>query len=442
MSASAAWPRIQGVMPAHDSPFPAKSTPRDPWLLLFAAAAWLPVAWWRPVPWIAVGLGCVVTLVLCKTLRMPPAWRAFVAPLPVVATLPWLGADGYPGLFGAVFAAGGYLAFTFARRGIHAVRGWRFHGPDGRADGWDYGRWLLARERFLAWSWPRRPLRILFPPTTMEADLRRGFRHRGDLLRFAEPTAEALCACDLVVPLSLKDLARLRESGPLLERNPLPFPAPECVDLCNDKLAFNRAMVAAGFADCVPEIADALPYPYVLKKRIDAWGDNTHVVAGAEDERRLGALLHDPDYFRQSFVPGQREYAAHLLVLGGRIAAALAVEYGFAHDLHKKCREQPPQYRRLRRATHLPLFRDMLAAIGYEGLCCVNYKLEGGRVRLLEINPRFGASLAPWFFVMLRALPRAPGKASSGASRATAVRDAAGSIRANATTSAANPTDA
>ncbi len=94
----------------------------------------------------------------------------------------------------------------------------------------------------------------------------------------------------------------------------------------------------------------------------------------------------------------------------------------YAHDLHKKCREQPPHYRRLRRATHLPLFRDMLNAVGYEGLCCVNYKLQDGRVRFLEINPRFGASLAPWFFAMVRALPRAA------------------PVRASATTSAANPT--
>lgn len=404
----------------------AKSTRRDPWLLLFAAAAWLPVAWWRPDAGVAVVLGCVLALALCKTLHMPPAWRAFVAPLPVVAALPWLGADGRPGLFGALLAAAGYLAFTLARRGMYVVRGWRFHTPDGRVDGWDYARWVIARERLLARLWPRRPLHILFPQTEMEVHLREGFRHRGDLLRFAEPTPDELRAHDLVVPLTLPDLAQLRAFEPLLARNPLPLPSADSVALCDDKLACNRALAAAGFADSVPEIADSLPFPYVLKKRVDAWGDNTHVIANAEQERRFAALLGDPDYFRQAFVPGQREYAAHLLVRDGRIVAALTVEYAFAHDLHKKCREQPPHYRRLRRATHLPLLRGMLAAIGYEGLCCVNYKLQEGRVQLLEINPRFGASLAPWFFAMMRALPRAPRR----------------SLKANATTSAANPTAA
>lgn len=226
-------------------------------------------------------------------------------------------------------------------------------------------------------------------------------------MTFAEVTAEALDAHDLVVPLTLADAKHLRELESLLARNPLPLPDAACVALCDDKLACNRALAAAGFGDHVPEIADGLPFPYVLKKRIDAWGDNTHVVANAEQERRFAALIDDPEYFRQAYVPGQREYAAHLVVHRGRIIAALAVEYGFTRELHKKSREQPPDYRRLRRPTHLPLFRDMLAAIGYEGLCCVNYKLEDGRLRLLEINPRFGASLAPWFFAMVRALPRA-----------------------------------
>lgn len=408
--------------------FLRKSTRRDPWLILLATLAWLPLVQWHPGAAFASLLALAATLLLCKALAMPPAWRALFAPMPALAAMPWLGLAERPALAAALFAATGYLAFTFARRGRYAWRewidGWRFRMPDGRVDGWDYGRWLVARDRLLARLRPRRPLRILFPPTDMEADLRAGFRHRGDALHFADPAAEALNAHDLVVPLSLQDLERLRGSGMLPQRNPLPFPDPRCIDLCNDKLAFNRALVAAGFGDCVPRVADALPFPYILKKRIDAWGENAHVVASEADERRLAALLRDPDYFRQAYVPGEREYAAHLLVLDGRIAAALAVEYGFDRPLHRKSREQPPHYRRLRRATHVALFRDMLAAIGFEGLCCVNYKLQDGRVRILEVNPRFGASLAPWFFLFVRALPRAT------------------RVRASATTSAANPTAA
>jgi hypothetical protein len=390
---------------------------------VFATLAWWPVAWRPPAGGITVALGLGVALCLCKALSIRPAWRAVIATAPALLALPWLGTAARPALAGTLAASVGYLGFSLARQAMHAVRGWRFHTPDGRADGWDYGRWVVLRERMLARLWPWGQRRILFPPTDMEAGLREGFRHRGDRLAFAEPTPELVRDHDLVVPLTLDDVERLRHF-PGLQRNPLPLPDADCVALCNDKLACNRVLTAAGFGDCIPRMSDSPAFPYILKKRIDAWGENTHVIASAADERRLGALLRDPDYFRQAFVPGRREYAAHLLVRDGRIVAALAVEYGFAHELHKKCREQPPHYRRLRRPAHLPLFRGMLAALGYEGLCCVNYKVHNERVWILEINPRFGASLAPWFFAMMRALPRAA------------------PLRARATTSAARPTTA
>jgi hypothetical protein len=406
-------------------PFLLKSRRRDRWLLLFAALAWLPTAWRQPGIDAMALLGLGSALLLCKLLAMRPAWRALVAPLPIVVALLWLGENGRSALAGALAASTGYLAFTLVRRAMYAARAWlaafRFRMPDGSIDGWDYGQWLVLRERMLSRPWPWTRRRILFPPTDMQDAIQEGFRHRRDRLTFAEATPEALLAHDLAVPLTLADLQHLRGLESLPPGNPLPLPDPACVALCDDKLACNRVLAAAGFAECVPPIGDALPFPYVLKKRVDAWGDNTHVVASAEDERRFAGLLRDPDYFRQAFVPGQREYAAHLLVRRGRIVAALAVEYAFLQPLHKKCREQPPHYRRLRRATHLRLFRDMLAALGYEGLCCVNYKLEDGRVRILEINPRFGASLAPWFFAMVRALPRAA-RAGSAASRTMPVR--------------------
>lgn len=53
--------------------------------------------------------------------------------------------------------------------------------------------------------------------------------------------------------------------------------------------------------------------------------------------------------------------------------------------------------RRLVTTPHLSVLERMLAAIGYEGLCCVDFKVRDGRLQLLEINPRLGGSLAPSF---------------------------------------------
>lgn len=41
----------------------------------------------------------------------------------------------------------------------------------------------------------------------------------------------------------------------------------------------------------------------------------------------------------------------------------------------------------------LQLFNRILRALDYEGTCCFNYKFADGIPMILEINPRFGASI-------------------------------------------------
>jgi len=47
-------------------------------------------------------------------------------------------------------------------------------------------------------------------------------------------------------------------------------------------------------------------------------------------------------------------------------------------------------------------FTDMLNSIGFEGICCFNYKEVNNKPLIIEINPRFGASLSLYFIAFLR----------------------------------------
>jgi hypothetical protein len=38
-------------------------------------------------------------------------------------------------------------------------------------------------------------------------------------------------------------------------------------------------------------------------------------------------------------------------------------------------------------------FSNLLDMIGFNGTCCIDYKIFDGRIRLLEVNPRVGFSL-------------------------------------------------
>jgi len=128
-----------------------------------------------------------------------------------------------------------------------------------------------------------------------------------------------------------------------------------------------------------------------------------YVVRDLKDELTFSQQINDPAYFCQELIPGSSEFATHILFMGGRIVKALNVRYEFETETPIKGQNHF-LYTVIHRCPYLKLFARMLRAIDFEGLCCVNYKVEGGRPLLLEINPRFGGSLAPYFFSFLRHL--------------------------------------
>ena len=108
---------------------------------------------------------------------------------------------------------------------------------------------------------------------------------------------------------------------------------------------------------------------------------------------------------RQEYIPGRFEYATHALFLRNRMVRSLTLRYDMARDGAIKGREWPVQ-QRLARYAHTAAFTAMLRALGFEGLCCIDYKLRDGRPLVMEVNPRIGNSLCPYFFSFLRDLPR------------------------------------
>lgn len=238
--------------------------------------------------------------------------------------------------------------------------------------------------------------RILFGT---KFDWESGFRHHLDAARFhcrfARPSGAEMEGYDAVVPLTLSDYDDLEAwrgqgGGRFLAPNEA------VVRLCHDKLAFNRFLLANGFADLVAplRVAGAGRYPYVLKRRRDEWGKNTHFVRDSTDEHRLSGLIGDESYFCQDFVPGDREYAAHILARGGIVLYHAVVAYdtsGPARITGIDFRPRP-----MLQPAGFPLpeaFRGILRRLSYSGTCCIDYRMVSGRPMIFEMNPRVGGSL-------------------------------------------------
>jgi hypothetical protein len=370
------------------TPASRKSARTDAVLLLAHAAGWLALARYGALAaWSAPALvlaAAASTLAVCKGLSWPPRWRALAALVPVLAAAVAQDVEAERGawLAGrvAMAATAAYLVFGWTRRGWQALA---FHGPDGRRDGFDYGRWYRWSERVRGRA-RRRPWRVLFPCTDKEATLRAADWQRGDRIAFADVATADFAAHDLVVPLSAHDLAACEPLRARFAGHAIAMPARACIELCDDKPRLNRTLVAQGFGAHVPAMDGPFAFPYIVKKRRAEWGEHSHVVASADDERRLAALLADPDYFRQAYVPGCTEYTTHVLVRGGRLVRSLTVEFTFAHAHPVKSRQCASVAIRLRRGVHDRLFAAMLRAIGFEGLGCFNYKRVDGQPLVFE----------------------------------------------------------
>ena len=197
-----------------------------------------------------------------------------------------------------------------------------------------------------------------------------------------------------VVPLSIADYTVLAQRPDLLGRSFL-HPPLATARLCNDKLALAEHLIARGFGAHIPAIRTTGDgsYPIVRRPRCEEYGQGARLLLGADDEVALSEPADSE--FDQAYVPGADEYALHLIRHDGRIRFAWALHHRMAGPgLIRGIDHSPVNSQPIDPAAAIAVFAPMLASLDYEGTCCIDYKIHDGVVQLLEINPRFGASLA------------------------------------------------
>lgn len=264
--------------------------------------------------------------------------------------------------------------------------------------------WFLAWEIIRSFFRRRTKLNILFSvKPAWEPHIRVGFRSTRHDLFFDAFTDENIDKSDLVVPLTMKDLKYLSGHATLAAHNPIPIPSLKAIETCDDKYLFYETLKQNGFSKYLPKVGEHLPYPYILKKRVAEDGDNCYIIFNEADEETYADQLSDAEYFSQEIVRGRSEYATHILFKGGKVKAALNIRYDFDEALPIKG-QNTYITREICRSRYLRLFAKMLRSIGFEGLCCFNYKVRKRRPYIFEINPRFGGSLSPFFFSFVNRL--------------------------------------
>ncbi len=225
----------------------------------------------------------------------------------------------------------------------------------------------------------------------LEAKIEAGLDYSRFTATFAE-LGDVPPAAGAVLPLKGQHsniLENWRQAG----RNVSLHPSPRAAALCTDKQALNQFLIDQGFADLTPPLRQpGAPYPYIWKRRHGYWGRQARVIRSPADE--AGLDMSDPDWFAQELVPGEIEYAGHILRDRGRIWYAATSTYRLARPDGVLGAFEPPLGMTFQRGCQpLRLFAGILEALEYEGTACIDYKLVDGTPQIFEINPRFGASL-------------------------------------------------
>lgn len=220
-------------------------------------------------------------------------------------------------------------------------------------------------------------------------------RERLDATRFKASFAEFgdvdLAAFDGIVSLRLTEYAPLRAREKSLN---VLIPSRAVVDITDDKPRFNAWLGSSGFGEFVPEGGVGMgAFPFIYKKRRDRAGKNSRIVFSAEEQQAFEQSVDVPDYFKQRYVGGRKEYTTHFLALNGRVKFGTTVEFSFEDDYFIRGIREPRNEIVKIETPFLAIFCEILEALGYNGTCCFNYKIENGRPLIFEINPRCGSSL-------------------------------------------------
>lgn len=208
---------------------------------------------------------------------------------------------------------------------------------------------------------------------------------------------------DLVIPLNMDDLRFLQDTPELTKNNLIPIPSFESTVICDDKLLFDQTLKAKGFSDYLPKTGKNLPYPFLVKKKVseDGWG--CYFVYNPEQKQQYLDLINSDDYFCQEIIKGKSEFDTHILFKNHQIIASITIKNEFEKDSYLKGRDKFI-YTKIVDSPYLQIFSNILESIGFEGLCCFNYKENSGKPSIFEINPRFDGSLSRYFFTFLRSL--------------------------------------
>lgn len=206
-----------------------------------------------------------------------------------------------------------------------------------------------------------------------------------------------LDAFDAIVPLTLRDQAIIDQREGTVRALTT---APALRHIFHDKLGFARLMSESGLGEHVPRVLEPnslkpSDFPLVVKARHGEFGHGTHIARSPAELDAHRSALTGGTAFLQELIPGDEEFAVHILLGGGMMLFSSTIRYRMPGlNLVNGFEQKPVARSWLGTEPFKPLWYSVLSRLGMtSGTVCIDYRLRGGRPVIFEINPRVGGSL-------------------------------------------------
>ena len=208
--------------------------------------------------------------------------------------------------------------------------------------------------------------------------------------------SEGIDGYDAVLPLYEKDIVYLQSNFNHLNGSRFLLPSIDTINICENKADFSSFLNQNYLSKFSPLINKDLSPPFILKKKIDEYGENSHVILDSETEKRYIDKINSPDYFKQEYVIGNKEFTTHFIFKGGEFTYLKNLSFLFKTEYYVKGIQNPSTDHSIISNSDVffvEILSDILIKLKYEGVGCFNYKIKNDTPKIFEINPRPGGSL-------------------------------------------------
>lgn len=176
------------------------------------------------------------------------------------------------------------------------------------------------------------------------------------------------------------------------------LPTLEVLEILNDKLKFHHFMTNNHLEEYCPKLynKDSEFEIAIVKKRIGEFGEGYYVV------QQNNEILHSNDCLVEEYIKDNKEYVTHVLAKDGQIVTLITYEYTMYKSNYIKSAliRELKTHHVLLEEENINIFSKIIKLLNYSGFCCFNYKIINNIIKIFEINPRIGGSLAGgWSFI-------------------------------------------